>query len=842
MKVAITKMSYSVNNGDLFLHIYGRGEDKKKKHIIVKDTIPWFCVDKDPHTIIANSKFVQERVARAYQYGEDLYGNKLWRIETHYPGQVGSERDGIRQYFSMHYEADIPFKDRMRIDFGIQHGIEVPEDNRILKPSEIQPCKIDIPLRIQIMDIEVSEKKGRPTPEKPEGEVVSVVIYDSYMDAYIIFVVGEVDKDIIKVMMLKELEKHGIKEEFKKFAVFSFDSEDGLFTAITKFMDDNPPDIATGWYFCEFRHQTGFDFPYMKARAYKMGYDWVNPTPYQLFDLMVGYQRRKDTKVPKSLQEAGETELGIGKIPRKKIYEMLDGNEWEDLVVYNWWDVLLCKMLNDEEAGLGLLKFQLNLAKFVGCDLRDSFFNSKMVDMYILHVLSKSKIVLPSREFLKYIPVDKGASVAPPVKGLFDNVVVFDITAQYASIIMTFNLSPETRLKDMAESEDETAKPRPAGEQHQSPSASDIYILPSGNKYWKEPKGLLPTIAEQLFLRRKQLKKERDQHPKDTVQYKSLHDQQRIVKFFMASLYGVMASRFYRLADGKLASDITGFARILVKWMWDYAKSEGFRPLYSDTDSILVQIEGELEEVVDKSMKIIEEMNEGFTELVEQYGVSKEACRFTVKVDRIGKWFQSSISKGGKLKGKKRHAGVSDWIDGKGDVRDVPFDDRLTIKGFEYRRMNTAEITKEAQKFVFETIFTKGVNELRKPLKQYYDDIMEGKYKNEIMLPATYNPDVKTNTAHFRAVKYSNQYLDAEIMDGDDYKWCYVKGVKGAPLTDVVATEFDSVLSKDVVVDYQRMAERTLLSPLERILDGVGLSWSEILQGQEQTGLFRDYW
>ena len=411
---------------------------------------------------------------------------------------------------------------------------------------------------------------------------------------------------------------------------------------------------------------------------------------------------------------------------------------------------------------------------------------------------------------------------------LFENVVVFDITAQYASIIMTFNLSPETRLKEMVESE----------------PTSDIYIMPSGNKYWKEPKGLLPTIAEELLERRNELKERRDDPkiPKGSIQYKSLHNQQKIVKFFMASLYGVMASKFYRLADGKLASDITGFARILVKWMWDYAKSEGFRPLYSDTDSILVQIEGELEDVVDKSMKIVEKMNEGFAELVQEYGVPKEACRFIVKVDRIGKWFQSSISKGGKLKGKKRHAGVSDWIDGKGDVRDVPFGDRLTIKGFEYRRMNTAEITKESQKFAFETIFTKGVDKLRKPLKQYYDDIMEGKYRNKIMLPATHNPDVKTNTAHFRAVKYSNQYLDTEIMDGDDYKWCYVKGVKGSPFTDVVATEFDSVLSKDVVVDYQRMAERTLLSPLERILDGVGLSWSEILQAQEQTGLFSDYW
>jgi DNA polymerase elongation subunit (family B) len=38
-------------------------------------------------------------------------------------------------------------------------------------------------------------------------------------------------------------------------------------------------------------------------------------------------------------------------------------------------------------------------------------------------------------------------------------------------------------------------------------------------------------------------------------------------------------------------------------------------------------------------------------------------------------------------------------------------------------------------------------------------------------------------------------------------------------------------------VDYDRMLEKTVRAPIERIVEALGMQWDEIRSGQEQTGL-----
>lgn len=46
---------------------------------------------------------------------------------------------------------------------------------------------------------------------------------------------------------------------------------------------------------------------------------------------------------------------------------------------------------------------------------------------------------------------------------------------------------------------------------------------------------------------------------------------------------------------------------------------------------------------------------------------------------------------------------------------------------------------------------------------------------------------------------------------------------------DQVPDEFD--------VDWEKMLDKTLQGPIERVIEALGLSWEEVKTGQEQTGL-----
>jgi DNA polymerase I len=38
-------------------------------------------------------------------------------------------------------------------------------------------------------------------------------------------------------------------------------------------------------------------------------------------------------------------------------------------------------------------------------------------------------------------------------------------------------------------------------------------------------------------------------------------------------------------------------------------------------------------------------------------------------------------------------------------------------------------------------------------------------------------------------------------------------------------------------VDWDKMLDKTLKGPIERIIEALGISWEEVKSGQEQTGL-----
>jgi DNA polymerase elongation subunit (family B) len=808
-KAGVFKVKYTVENGKPIVHLYGRKTNGSRLDVECTGAEPWFCVYESPTPIVEASWAVKSKVKRIERWGRDLYGRKLWKVTTHLPSHVGSEHEGIRGYFRETYEADILFSKRVRVDYGIKFGVELPNGLSRIDISEVKPTTVEVEPNILTIDIEVDDKKGFPTPRLAEAKVLSVCLHSSYSpDLYTVIVVGKINREKLVECKKQEIDTRLVGTNYVcKLKVVSVQSERELFERMETTIGEIKPDIVTGWNATDMPFREGFDLSYLRSRSRKMNYDWIDESQYATVDLMLSYMRLNETMQFSSLADAAERTVGLSKIPRKKIHEMWEEDR-ERLVIYNMWDVFLSYAISIK---LKLVQFHFDLAKSAGCELEDTFFETWLSEMVLMHLLHPEDIVLPTKQ-KKEKRKFEGAYVSEPVVGLFENVVVFDLSSEYPSILRTFNMSPETRTEDVT-------------------VADKCFKLPSGNLYFKKPKGLIPTIAEYVLIERNRLKTLRDKHSVDSREYKSYDEQQRVMKYITNAIYGVLASPHFRLADDKIAADVTDIGRRHVKWMRERIMELGYKPLYSDTDSTLVHIPGSsLDEVLEKAKDVQEILNQSFTDFVGQWGVHDHFLQ--VKVDKLyRKWFQAGT--------KKRYCGLVWWLPNKGDISSLSFADRLDVKGFEFRRRNVAPITKKVQKDVFEVALTGDVKSVAKLVKQYKEEIESGKLDEQLMIPATHN-EIEANQAHYRAVLYSNRYLGTRILTGDDYKWVYVKSVAGKPQTDVVAVEWDDKLPEIVQIDLGRMVERTLVGPLNPILEGLGLDWQEIMTGLAKTTL--DTW
>ena len=68
-----------------------------------------------------------------------------------------------------------------------------------------------------------------------------------------------------------------------------------------------------------------------------------------------------------------------------------------------------------------------------------------------------------------------------------------------------------------------------------------------------------------------------------------------------------------------------------------------------------------------------------------------------------------------------------------------------------------------------------------------------------------------------------------EFSKGSKPKRVYIRNVTGKyPKTDVLCFEYADQVPPEFVVDWEKMIERTLRQPIERIIEALGWSWIDI--------------
>ncbi len=785
VRVGINQVEYSVGTGFEIpvIHIFGRDVSGRAVKIDVTGFRPYFYV---PAGLVEERPLPQEVEVEPGTTYRSIRGEPLRRLYTRRPSDVRNVRD----HFGQHYEADIPFATRFMIDCGLSAGVKLPAGTSVVDYRELAPADIKAPARTCIMDIECVDEQGFPEPER--DPIICVTCWDSFDEDYttLLWQPGGVPGDApVDDPDLRIHDQH---------RVVRYPDELAMLRGLVTYVRERDPDILSGWNFVE------FDIPYVLKRMATLGLrpEDLARLPGQternavrgraIFDLLSAYRKMHQAqKESYRLDAIAGEELGVTKVRYSGTITALWRSDLARLVEYNCRDVELCVGIDRKN---NIIEFYREIARYVGCPLDRTLNSSNVIDIYVLRKASGT-FVLPSKGLAAGDEFE-GATVFEPATGLRENVVVLDLKSLYPMAMMTINASPETK--------------NPDGELR----------APNGIRFSREPDGLTRSILSELLGERDERKRLRNQYPFGSPEYVLYDLQQNVLKVIMNSYYGVSGYTRFRLYDREIGSAVTSVGRAIIRHTRDIITGLGYTVLYGDTDSCMVQVPpGNLEETIARARAIEARLNASYSDFAKAE-LAADTHYFSIKFEKVYRRFFQA----GK---KKRYAGHLVWKEGK-DV------DEVDVVGFEIRRSDSPQITREVQRAVIEMIlrgdaFADVQAYLRAVIRKY----RRGEYSlDEAGIPGGIGKNLENyenDDAHIRGAKYSNEYLGTDFKRGSKPKRVYIKTVTAKyPRTDVVCFEYADQVPLEFVVDWETMLEKTLKGPLSRIIEPLGWDWHDV--------------
>jgi len=777
-RIGIHQVEYSVGPDIPVIHVFGRDASGSAVKVDVTGFRPYFYA---PAGQVDETPLPQDVDVEPDTTYRSIQGEALRRLYTRRPGDVRDVRDRYQ-----HYEADIPFATRFMIDCHLTGGMELPAGALTVDYHDLVPVDIKAPARTCIMDIECVDERGFPEPER--DPIICVTCWDSFDEDYttLLWTPGGVPGDAAELSLNA------------RHRVVRFPDEVAMLKGLIDYVRGRDPDILSGWNFVE------FDIPYILQRMAALGLrgEDLARLPGQttrnavrgrsIFDLLGAYRKMHQAqKESYRLDAVAEEELGETKVRYSGTITALWQSDPARLVEYNYRDVELCVGIDKKN---NIIEFYREIARYVGCPLDRTLNSSNVIDIFVLRKAS-GRFILPSKGFAAGDEFE-GATVFEPATGLRENVVVLDLKSLYPMAMMTINASPETK--------------NPDGELR----------APNGVRFSREPDGLTRSILSELLVERDERKRLRNQYPFGSPEYVLYDLQQNVLKVIMNSYYGVSGYTRFRLYDREIGSAVTSVGRAIIKHTRDVITDLGYTVLYGDTDSCMVEVPpGSLEETIAKARAIEARLNASYGEFARRE-LAADKHYFSIKFEKVYRRFFQA----GK---KKRYAGHLVWKEGK-DV------DEVDVVGFEIRRSDSPQVTREVQHDVLEMILR---GDAFRDVQAYLRDVIRryrrGEYSlDEAGIPGGIGKNLdsyENEDAHIRGAKYSNKYLGTDFKRGSKPKRVYIKTVtEKYPRTDVVCFEYADQVPPEFVVDWETMLEKTLKGPLSRIIEPLGWDWHDV--------------
>jgi DNA polymerase elongation subunit (family B) len=204
------------------------------------------------------------------------------------------------------------------------------------------------------------------------------------------------------------------------------------------------------------------------------------------------------------LEEICQTELNCGKLDHSEYNSFADfyNSNINKYVEYNKADVELLKKLDDK---FKFITLAVNIAYTCKIRFEQVFSPIRCWESLIYNKLISSKIVIPPNHFSQKQGFS-GAFVKEPKKGMVKDIVSYDLTSLYPSVIRAINISPETLVENFNDS-NASIEAFLNGYVPEKYHNKNYIIDPVGNIFTKEKVGVLPKLMTELFIKRITTKK-----------------------------------------------------------------------------------------------------------------------------------------------------------------------------------------------------------------------------------------------------------------------------------------------------------------------------------------------
>ncbi len=621
-----------------------------------------------------------------------------------------------------------------------------------------------------------------------------------------ILMVSLVSEGFKKVITWKKPEK-----KFNLDFVEYVSDEAELLERFVDYVRKISPDFLTGYF------SDGFDMPYLKSRAEEnnvrlsLGLNGSQPVFHRgavltcRTDGIVHVDLLKFVDTAYSQYMQSET-LGLNDVSKeflgdnKKDFKFkstseMSENDWKDYFEYNLHDSDLTYRL--------FLKFWPDMLEFSRV-MQEPLFEvsrngmSKNVESYIIHNLEKFDEIPEKRPMHDEIGKRKrmgkyeGAFVFQPTPGLYEDLVFFDFTSMYGSVIVTYNLSASTLL-------DKKEK-----------SSTEVLLSEGKDKvYFSKEKGFFPAILEEIIAKRKKYKKEFKENPGAILRARS-----NAFKLLANASYGYLGFFGARYYCREAAAATAAMARKAILDTIEKIKKQNFKVVYSDTDSISFLTGGKSSKQIAEVLKKLNDELPGIMALdLEDFY-------------KRGIWV---TKRSGEFGAKKKYALIGE-------------DKKLKIRGFETVRRDWCKLARETQNKVLRMILEDG-NEKRALdfIKKVAKEIKARKISRDEILIRT---QLKKSLSEYKAV--SPHVVAARKMEEQK-----IPIDEGALIEYYIAETEDcgkgkgkklvrdrvKLASEEGEYDVEYYLKHQILPAVENILQVFGININSILESKNQTTL-----
>ena len=768
--------TYRIIDGKAYVYLFGRLENGES-FLTIHQRRPFFYIKKTDQRkaehLLQQKKDDDEMKAmqalfeptKLKNFDEDTVVKVMLMI----PRQIPLLRKMFEEHKITCYEADIRFAYRFLMDNDIKGCLRIkgiPKKGNFVERIYEEPevCGIadyGVSLKTFSFDIETD------------------------MQAKKIFSIAYVCGKVKKVLLFTD--KH-VEDRY----MTTFKNEKAMIEAFFKAVQELDPDIITGW------NVVNFDFDVLRKKCHEHNIPFVlgraewesslriyhdffrestaDIAGRQVLDgialLKNNFIKLDNYKLDTAAQAFTDEKKMIQFTNKGSEIEELAEKHPKKLAEYNLKDAeLVLKILEAKD----LINITIHRSTLTGMEMERVGASIASFDSLYVREAAKRGYVCPTVVDTEREERIKGGFVMDSLPGIYDYVIVCDFKSLYPSLIRTFNIDPIAFHKGGA-------------------------IKAPNHATFDAHEGILPYLIQELWAMRDLAKKKKDA----IASY--------AIKITMNSFFGILANprcRFYSL---DMANAITAWGREIVQETAKKVEKEGYKVIYSDTDSIFVVLAvNSYKEAENIGYELQEFINKGYVD-----EIKKKYHRISfleLEFEKVYKRFIMPMIRGSTEGAKKRYAGLRVDASGKEEIE---------IVGLEFVRSDWTALAKEFQMELLDRVFHK--KEVFGYIKKVIDDVKQGKKDDSLVYRKSISKNLKeytkTTPPHVKAARKLGK-IETNVIE-------YVMTVDGP----------EPVQKIEHKLDYDHYIEKQLKPIADTLLVFFNQKFEDIIEGNKQKSLF----